>query len=201
MDRCLFRMTTRARSIASRTAARSSTREGKGKGLDAPCPHRSQPATTAALRPGIFGQGETGLWRGSRLFDRLHHFKAFELGMTEIQHPVLVSRVAMRGAKRLRLCPAFEGRVVRPDRVAGIQDVVFLLGSLEQMEFHESWHLLQMSITTGPEMFKRGFGPEGHLEAIHGDVHAVRSFTVTMRMAIWRTCSGKQAFRRQPSGI
>src|SRR5208282_289482 len=102
--------------------------------------------------------------------DRLDHLKTFELGMVEIERPVL-SGVAMREPERLGPGPCLEIRLAAPQRVRGVQHVVVALWSAQQVEGDEAIHLAQMRVARGPDLFEGCFRAEGDLEAIHGDEH------------------------------
>jgi hypothetical protein len=58
----------------------------------------------------------------------------------------MVAGVAMRGAKRLGLGPRFEGRAALPDGVGRMKRVTLSFGAFEQVELHEAWHLVEMTV-------------------------------------------------------
>ena len=57
---------------------------------------------------------------GGRAGNRLHHFEALELGMTEIQRRIGAGGVVCQ-AERLRTRPRLERGAAAPDRVRGIE--------------------------------------------------------------------------------
>ena len=50
--------------------------------------------------------------------------------------------------------------------------MVLELGPLQQMEFDEARHLVQMRVARQPDLLEGGLGAFGDAEAVHGDVHA-----------------------------
>ena len=103
----------------------------------------------------------------------LAHFEALELRMVDVERLVL-ARILVGGAEFLRPCPGFERRLALPNGVRGIEREVFVLGSLEQVEFDEAGHLGQLRIAAEPfsrrplrNLSSRGSG--------HGDEHGLVS--------------------------
>jgi len=89
----------------------------------------------------------------------LDDFEAFELRVAKIKWGVAVpdvAGIAVSGTECLRLGPALERRLVRPDRVTGIQDVVLPLRAAQQAELDEARNLLQMRVAAGPNVLERG---------------------------------------------
>lgn len=112
------------------------------------------------------------------LLDRLDDFEAFELRVAKIKWGVAlpdVPCIAVSGTECLRLGPALERRLVRPDRVTGIQDVVLPLRPAQKVELNETRNFLQMRVAAGPNLLERGLRPQGDLEAVHGDIHAANN--------------------------
>jgi hypothetical protein len=60
--------------------------------------------------------------------------------------------------------------------MAGIEYVIFLLRTFQQVELHKTRNFLEMRIPACPEVFECGLGSEGHFETVHGDIHEVSSF-------------------------
>jgi hypothetical protein len=82
-----------------------------------------------------------------------------------------IAGARMRLAELLRRGPGFERRFALPDGVRGIQRVVLGLWSLEQMEFDEACHLVEIAVAALPHAFESFFRTFDHLEAVHGDEH------------------------------
>jgi hypothetical protein len=84
-----------------------------------------------------------GLTTFGVLLHRLDDFEAFEFGVPEIQRTGFPSGVAVRRAECIRTGPAFECRMIGPDRVAGIQHMVLFPRPSQQMKFDEARHVFQ----------------------------------------------------------
>ncbi len=87
-----------------------------------------------------------GLTTFGVLLHRLDDFEAFEFGVPQIQRTGFPSGVAVRRAECIRTGPAFECRMIGPDRVAGIQHMVLFPRPSQQMEFDEARHVFQMRV-------------------------------------------------------
>jgi len=136
------------------------------------------PGITTPITPKILAAEDQKRSATGRLLDGLDDLEPFELWVAKIERGIAVPGVAGVAVGRtecLRPRPALEGRMVRPDRVAGIQDVVLPLRAAQQMELHETRNLLQMRVAAGPNVLERRLRPQGHLEAVHGDIHAAKN--------------------------
>src|ERR1700733_14587072 len=83
--------------------------------------------------------------RGGAALHGLNGFKTLELRMPEIER-LVVAGPRMRGTKGLRFGPCLKGGMALPDRVGGIQRVIFGFGAPEQMEFDKARHLVEMTV-------------------------------------------------------
>src|SRR5436305_8490690 len=113
--------------------------------------------------------------------DRLQHFKAFELRMTEIKR-LVVAGAAMGGAKCFGLRPRRESSLIGPDGVRGVERVVLGLRPAQEVKLKEAWHALQMRVTRKPDLLESFFFAFDHLEAVHRNEH--RSLTLPARTQI-----------------
>ena len=77
----------------------------------------------------------------------------------------------MRGPKRRRFGPRFEGGAVLPHRVGRIERMILRFGAFKQMEFDEAGHLIEMSVARQPDFLEGCFGALGHAEPVHGNEH------------------------------
>src|SRR5262245_39522736 len=100
--------------------------------------------------------------------------------MVEIER-LVVAGAAVRGAKFFRPCPGLEARLALPHGVRSIERVIFVLRALEQMEFDEARHLLQMRVAARPHVLEILLASLLHAEAIHRDEHRLFSFLY----AVW----------------
>src|SRR5262249_42872470 len=108
----------------------------------------------------------------SALSDRIFtaNLEAFELRMVEIERLVLAG-VPMGKAECFRLGPGFDRRLAPPYRVGGIERVVLVLGSLEQMKLDEARDFGQLSIAAQPHLLEGIFRAFLHTESVHGNEH------------------------------
>src|SRR5258708_30118442 len=83
----------------------------------------------------------------------------------------LVVGAGMGPAELFRFGPGFEGRLVGPDRMRGIQRVILGYGSLEQMKFDETGHAAEVGFAGAPDGLEGRFGANLHLEPVHCDKH------------------------------
>ena len=75
----------------------------------------------------------------------LEHVEAFEFRMPQVEGLVLPG-ATMGGTKLLRLCPSRETAAIRPARVRRVERVIVALGAAQQMEFHEAWYGIEVSL-------------------------------------------------------
>src|ERR1700728_2017979 len=84
-----------------------------------------------------------------------------------------VAGSCVRGAEFLGFGPRLERRLVLPDRMGGVEGVVFRLRSLEQVEFDEARHPIEVGIAFQPDLFEGFFRASLYLKAVHSDKHRV----------------------------
>src|SRR5215471_14703751 len=84
----------------------------------------------------------------------LPHLETLELRMVDVKRLVL-SSIPVGGTKSLGLGPSFEGTLVLPNRMRRIQREVLVLGSLQQVEFDEARHLVQLRVAAEPHLLER----------------------------------------------
>src|SRR5262245_29918478 len=89
---------------------------------------------------------------------RLPDLETLELRMVDVERLVLAG-VLVDGTKCLRLGPRFESTLVLPDRMRRIEREVLVLGSLEQVEFDEARHLVELRVAAEPRFLGRRVGP------------------------------------------
>src|SRR4029453_13673037 len=87
----------------------------------------------------------------------LPDLETLELRMVDVERLVLAG-ILVGGTKCLRLGPRFESTLVLPDRMRRIEREVLVLGSLEQVEFDEARHPVQLRIAAEPHLLERLFG-------------------------------------------
>src|SRR4029453_5342260 len=90
--------------------------------------------------------------------------------MVEVKRLVLAS-VPMGKTECFRLGPGFERRLVLPYRGRGIDGVVLVLWSLEQMELDETGGLGQVGVAAQPHLLEGLLGASLHAESVHGNEH------------------------------
>src|SRR5262249_38252129 len=86
----------------------------------------------------------------------LPNLETLELRMVDVERLVLAG-ILMGGTKCFRLGPGFQGTLVLPDRMRRIEREVLVLGSLEQVEFDEARHLVQLRVAGQPHFLERLF--------------------------------------------
>src|SRR5215470_12218104 len=91
--------------------------------------------------------------RGFASTDGLPDLETLELRMVDVERLVLAG-ILVGGAKCLRLGPRFEGTPVPPDRMRGIEREVLVLGSLQQVEFDEARHLVELRVAAEPHLLE-----------------------------------------------
>src|SRR5262249_36593146 len=128
----------------------------------------SSPDFAEAPKSGVSVHASCGS-RCGRLH-RLPHLEAFELRMIEIER-LVVAGATVGGAKLLRPGPGLERRAALPHRVRGIERVIVVLRSFQQVELDKARHLLQMRVTAHPPVLAILLTSLPHAEAIHGDEH------------------------------
>src|SRR5262249_6650853 len=126
----------------------------------------------------------------------LPDLETLELRMVDVERLVLAG-ILVGGAKCLRLGPRFEGTAVPPDRMRGIEREVLVLGSLQQVEFDEARHLVELRVAAEPYLLERLFGSLLHPEAVHGNEHlCFSSLTVDRARSSCRVRRVRLANRR-----
>ena len=70
---------------------------------------------------------------------------------------LILAGILVDGTKCLRLGPRFEGTLVLPDRMRRIEGEVLVLGSLQQVEFDEARHFVQLRVAAEPHLLERLF--------------------------------------------
>src|SRR5687767_5900616 len=77
----------------------------------------------------------------------LLHLESFELWMTEIKRSgvAVIARSGVRAAELLRPRPGLEVGFARPHGVRGIERMVLGFRPLQQMEFNEASHLVEVT--------------------------------------------------------
>jgi hypothetical protein len=53
--------------------------------------------------------------------------------------------------------------------------MVVALGALEEVKGDKSWDVFQVAVARQPNLLEIAFGTLPHLEAVHGDIHALRT--------------------------
>ena len=102
----------------------------------------------------------------------LHHVKTLELRMIEVERAggVCRRRAGMGFAEFVGLlAPRLEGRLRAPHGVRGIERVVFRFRSLQQVEFDEALHAIEIGLAARPDLFESLFRALRDLEAVHCD--------------------------------
>src|SRR5215813_3483506 len=108
------------------------------------------------LREAISKPGKILGHRGFASTYGLPDLETLELRMVDIERLVLAD-ILVGGTKCLRLGPRLEGTFVLPDRMRRIEREVVVLGSLQQVEFDEARHLVQLRIAADPHLLERQF--------------------------------------------
>src|SRR5262249_22841593 len=148
----------RARALCLQTRAQDVHPSAGGGAPTAVMPNIA--ASTASLRSFRFSKRTiTPKTLGDRGFastDGLPDLETLELRMVDVERLVLAG-ILVGGAKCLRLGPRFEGTPVPPDRMRGIECEVLVLGSLQQVEFEEARHLVELRVAAEPYLLERLF--------------------------------------------
>src|SRR5579871_2397089 len=98
----------------------------------------------------------------------LPHLEPLELRMLQIQRSGrIVAGARMSGPEFLRFGPCLEGALALPEGVRGVERVIFRLRSLEQAEFDESGHAVEIGLAVQPNLLKGVLGTPLHPKAVH----------------------------------
>src|SRR5215471_17356773 len=100
----------------------------------------------------------------------LPHLETLELRVVDVERLILAG-ILVDGTKCLRLGPRFEGALVLPNRMRRIEREVLVLGSLQQVEFDEARHFVELRVAAEPHVLERLFRSLLHPEAVHGNEH------------------------------
>src|SRR3984893_2239073 len=160
---------------------------------------RSRSSTTS-IRPifrmrsreAISKPGKTLGHRGFASTYGLPHFETLELRMVDVERLILAG-ILVDGTKCLRLGPRFEGTLVLPDRMRRIEGEVLVLGSLQQMEFDETRHFVELRVAAEPHFLERLFRSLLHPEAVHGNEHLCFSSLTVESIAVIHAALATQA--------
>src|SRR6516225_3496931 len=107
-------------------------------------------------REAISKPGKTLGHRGFASTYGLPHLETLELRMVDVERLILAG-ILMGGTKCLRPGPRFEGTLVLPDRMRRIEGEVLVLGPLQQVEFYEARHFVQLRVAAEPHLLERLF--------------------------------------------
>src|SRR6516165_2323306 len=107
-------------------------------------------------REAISKRGKTLGHRGFASTYGLPHLETLELRMVDVERFILAG-ILVDGTKCLRPGPRFEGTLVLPDRMRRIEGEVLVLGPLQQVEFYEARHFVQLRVAAEPHLLERLF--------------------------------------------
>src|SRR5688572_25488782 len=112
--------------------------------------------------------------------------------MLEIERTaaLVVADACMGRAERLGLGPGLERGLALPHRVRGVERVVFGFRPLEQVEFDEPRHGVQLRVTVEPHLLEGFFRATRNAEPIHGDKHG-NSSVCELLAAGWRLAAAE----------
>src|SRR5450432_1630829 len=133
------------------------------RGVRGTSPESRDSRFDASHRPGM-----TVLSALRATLHRLANLEPLELRVAEIER-LVVAGPGMRGPKRVRPRPRFEGSVVRPDRVRGIERMVLRLRTPQQMKLDEARHLVEIGVARRPDMLEILLGARGDAKTTQGD--------------------------------
>ncbi len=102
--------------------------------------------------------------------DRLDDLEALELGVSEIERPVL-SGAAVGEAECFRPRPGFEIFPAPPHRVGGVENVVLALRSAQQMKLDKARHIAQMRVARCPDALELRPRIRDDFETVHRNEH------------------------------